>query len=52
MAGRCLWRIGPVYGHSLVGLCLGFCLLLMSFGIGLVPYVLLWIFVPLDETVR
>ena len=31
---------------------LGFCLLLMSFGIGLVPYVLLWIFVPLDETVR
>ncbi len=31
---------------------LGFCLLLMSFGIGLVPYALLWIFVPLDETVR
>jgi phage shock protein PspC (stress-responsive transcriptional regulator) len=27
----------------------GFCLLLLSFGTGLIPYVLLWIFVPLDE---
>jgi phage shock protein PspC (stress-responsive transcriptional regulator) len=27
----------------------GFCLLLLSFGVGLVPYVLLWIFVPSDE---
>jgi phage shock protein C len=27
-----------------------FCLLLLSFGFGLVPYILLWIFVPLDES--
>jgi phage shock protein C len=26
-----------------------FCLLLLSFGIGLIPYILLWIFVPLDQ---
>ena len=29
----------------------GFCLLLLTFGIGLVPYLLLWIFVPADDGV-
>jgi phage shock protein C len=29
---------------------IGFCVLLLSFGIGLVPYILMWIFVPLDES--
>ena len=29
----------------------GFCFLLLSFGIGIIPYLLLWIFVPLDENV-
>jgi phage shock protein C len=27
-----------------------FCLMLLSFGFGLVPYILLWIFVPLDDS--
>ena len=29
----------------------GFCILLFSFGVGLLPYILLWIFVPSDEMV-
>jgi phage shock protein PspC (stress-responsive transcriptional regulator) len=27
-----------------------FCLLLLSFGVGLIPYILLWIFVPDEES--
>jgi phage shock protein C len=29
----------------------GFCILLISFGIGLLPYVLLWIFVPSEDMI-
>jgi phage shock protein PspC (stress-responsive transcriptional regulator) len=28
---------------------IGFCLMLFSFGVGLLPYILLWIFVPSDD---
>jgi phage shock protein C len=28
---------------------LGFCLLLFAYGVGLIPYILLWIFVPSDD---
>ena len=28
-----------------------FCVLLLSYGVGLVPYILLWIFVPSDQGV-
>ena len=28
---------------------LGFCLLLFAYGVGLIPYILLWIFVPRDD---
>ena len=29
---------------------LGFCLLLFAYGVGLIPYILLWIFVPSDDS--
>lgn len=29
----------------------GFCILLFSFGIGLLPYILLWIFVPSEDMI-
>jgi phage shock protein C len=31
---------------------IGFCLMLLSFGIGLIPYILLWILVPSDEAME
>ncbi len=30
---------------------IGFCLALFSFGAGLIPYVLMWIFVPSDDAI-